>query len=157
MIRATPQLSAGHGGRAGAVEEPSMSKLIQPSQFLRNVLKADALLSAATAVTMTLGASVLAPATGLPHTLLTIVGVALIPWVAFLLWVATRRVVPAAAVWTVIGLNLVGAVDCALVAFGVGFNPTALGVGFAAVNGLGALLLADLEYMGLRRSTPALA
>jgi hypothetical protein len=48
--------------------------------------------------------------------------------VVLLLWVATRHVAPAAP-----------------------------GVGFAAVNGLGALRFADLEYMGLRRPTPALA
>ena len=134
-----------------------MNPLIQPGAFLRQVLKADALLSAATAAAMTLGATVLAPITGLPASLLIVVGLALIPWVAFLLWVATRPAVPAAAVWAVIVLNLVWVVDCALVAFGLAFAPTTWGVGFAAVNALGTLLLADLEYIGLRRSAHAVA
>jgi hypothetical protein len=134
-----------------------MNQLIQPGAFLRQVLKLDALLSAATASAMILGAAVLAPITGLPASLLSVVGLALIPWVAFLLWVATRPTVPAAAVWAVIVLNLVWVVDCALVAFGVGFTPTAWGVGFAAANALGTLLLADLEYVGLRRSKHAVA
>jgi len=134
-----------------------MNPLIQPGAFLRQVLKADALLSAATAAAMLLGAAVLAPITGLPASLLSVVGLGLIPWVAFLLWVATRPTVPAASVWLVIVLNLVWVVDCALVAFGVGFKPTAWGVGFAVANALGTLLLADLEYVGLRRSAHAAA
>ena len=134
-----------------------MNQLIQPGAFLRQVLKADALLSAATAAAMTLGASVMAPITGLPASLLVVVGLALIPWVAFLLWVATRHTVPVAAVWAVIVLNLVWVVDCVLVAFGVGFTPTTWGAAFAGANALGTLLLADLEYIGLRRSAQALA
>ena len=134
-----------------------MNQLIQPGAFLRQVLKLDALLSAATASALILGAAVLAQMTGLPVNLLIVVGLGLIPWVAFLLWVATRPTVPVAAVWVVIVLNLVWVVDCALVAFGVGFTPTAWGVGFATANALGTLLLADLEYVGLRRSAHAVA
>jgi hypothetical protein len=134
--------------------EIEMSRWIEPSVWLRNVLKADALLSTATLAGMTLGAAALAAATGLPQALLVAVGIGLIPWVAFLLWVATRPAGPAAAVWAVIVLNLVWAVDGALVAFGVGFAPTALGVGFAAFSALGTLLLAELQFVGLRRSLP---
>lgn len=134
-----------------------MGKLIQPGQFLHNVLKVDALLSAATVVAMTLGAGVLASATGLPAAVLVLVGLALVPWVAFLLWVATRPAVPAGAVRAVIALNAAAAAGCALLAIGGGFGLTPLGVGFVAVNAVGALLLADLEYMGLRRSAPARA
>ncbi len=128
-----------------------MSTIIQPSTFLRNALKFDAALSTVALAGMTLGASMLAPATGLPQGLMVAVGVGLIPWVAFLLWVATRPVVPAAAVWAVIVLNLVWVVDCVAVTFGLGFDPTAVGEGFAVVNALGTLLLAELEFVGLRR------
>lgn len=129
-----------------------MNRTIRPSNFLRQVLKADALLSAATAAAMILGASALAPATGLPQTLLVVIGVALVPWVAFLLWAATRPVVPVAAVWLVIGLNLLWAVDGTLLAFGVGFEPTAVGVSFAVAQAVGVLVLAELEFVGLKRS-----
>ncbi len=134
-----------------------MSLLIEPGAFLRHVLKADALLSAGTAVALTLGSGVLAPAAGLPQTMLLLVGIALIPWVAFLLWVATRPALPRSAVWAVIVLNLVWVLDCALLAFGIGFEATPFGRGFAAVNALGTLLLADLQFVGLRRSMPARA
>ncbi len=129
-----------------------MNPMIHPGVFLRNVLKIDALLSTATLVGMTLGAGTLAAATGLPQGLLVAVGIGLIPWVAFLLWVATRPAIPRAAVWAVIVLNGVWALDCAALAFGVGFELTAVGVGIAGFNALGTLLLADLQYVGLRRS-----
>lgn len=132
-----------------------MNRTIRPSNFLRQVLKVDALLSAATAAAMTFGASVLAPATGLPQALLVVAGAALVPWVAYLLWVATRPAVPVAAVWLVIGLNLLWAVDCTLLALGVGFEPTAIGVAFAVAQAVGVMVLAELQFVGLRRSPAA--
>lgn len=134
-----------------------MNELIQHSVFLRKVLKTDALLSAITVAVMTFGADVLAPVTGLPADGLRLVGLALIPWVGLLLWVGTRPAVPAGWVWLVIALNGLGAVACAVLAFGASLDLTALGLGFMAVNGVGAAALADLQYLGLRRSAPALA
>jgi hypothetical protein len=134
-----------------------MSTIIPTGTFLRNALKLDAALSTVMLAGMTVGAATLAPATGLPQGLLVAVGVGLIPWVAFLLWMATRPAVPAAAVWGVIVLNLAWVVACVAVAFGLGFEPTTMGVGFAAVTALGTLLLAELQFVGLRRSTPAWA
>jgi hypothetical protein len=129
-----------------------MKRMIRPSNFLRQVLKADALLSAATAAAMIAGASALAGATGLPQAVLLATGVALVPWVAYLLWAATRPALPAAAVWWVIALNLVWAVDCALLALGVVFEPTPAGVAFAVVQAVGVLVLAELQFVGLKCS-----
>jgi len=130
-----------------------MYKQMQPGAFLRTVLKADAVVSAVAAGTMILGAGMLAPITDLPAEALWLAGVALIPWVALLLWVATRNAVSTAAVWLVIALNTLGALARALIAFAVPL--TAMGVGFVVVNGIGALLLADLEFVGMRRSPAA--
>lgn len=129
-----------------------MNRTIRPSNFLRQVLEADALLSAATAATMIAGASALAGATGVPPAVLLATGVAIVPWVAYLLWAATRPALPAAAVWWVIGLNVVWAVDCALLALGVWFDPTAAGVAFAVAQAVGVLVLAELQFVGLKRS-----
>ena len=136
-----------------AQQEIPMHKQIQPGAFLRTVLKADAAVSALAASTMILGAGMVAPVTGLPADALWLAGVALIPWVALLLWVATRYTVSPGAVWLVVALNTLGALACALIAFAVPMSTT--GVGFVAVNGVGALLLADLEFVGLRRSPAA--
>jgi hypothetical protein len=130
---------------------------IVPGPFLRVVLKLDAALSAGTVLLFTAGGAALAAATGLPATALFVVGLALIPWVAFLLWVATRPALPAAMVWVVIGLNAVWVADCALVALGFALAPTATGVAFAAMQAAGTALLAMLEWAGLRRSAPLAA
>jgi len=162
MIHAMPRAprSAVAAGRA-AREEMSMSVRIQPGDLLRQVLRADALISGLVVVALIGLAERLGLLTGIPAGVLQGVGVALIPWVALLLWVGTRSAVPAAAVWLVIGLNAAGALGLAAVALGGAFDGalglTPAGVGFAGVNALGALLLAELEFVGLRRSSPAAA
>jgi hypothetical protein len=157
-----PQRPAVAAGRPGRWSASMMNPHpIVPGPFLRAVLKLDAGLSAATALLFAVGGAALAAATSLPATALFVVGLALIPWVAFLLWVATRPALPAALVWVVIGLNAVWALDCALVALGVGvgfgFAPTAAGVGCAAAQAAGTALLAAFEWVGLRRSAPLAA
>src|SRR5215217_2001377 len=119
-------IQAGHRGRAGAMnQEPSMtSSSIQPTSFLRRVLMADAGISAVVGALMAAGAGPLQRLTGMPATLLIPAGLALLPYAAYLVWVATRRSVPGAAIWVPIVLNVLWAVDCAIVAFGGGFAPS---------------------------------
>ena len=117
--------------------------------FLRKVLRVDALLSGLTALALMADAEPLAAWTGLPAGALRGIGVALVPWTALLAWLASRAVVPGAAVGTVIALNFVWALDCALAAFGVLGAPAGPGV---AVQAAGAVVLAELEWVGLRRA-----
>jgi len=132
------------------------SKSIHPDLFLRRVLTADAGVSAGVGALMAVGAGPLQRLTGLPASLLIPAGLALLPYAAYLLWIATRPAVPRAAVWVPIALNLLWAADCALVAFGGSFAPTASGLVFLAVQVLSVLAFAELEWIGLRRA-PALA
>ena len=132
------------------------SKSIHPDLFLRRVLTADAGVSAGVGALMAVGAGPLQRLTGLPASLLIPAGLALLPYAAYLLWIATRPAVPRAAVWVPIALNLLWAADCALVAFGGSFAPTASGQVFLAVQVLSVLAFAELEWIGLRRA-PALA
>ena len=129
-----------------------MSNPIQPSVLLRRVLWADALVSAAVGALMTLGAPVLHELLGLPEALLRIAGVALLPYAAYLVWLATRPRVPRLAVWVPIVLNLIWAADCALVLFGGGMQPTPLGEAFIALQVIAVLAFAELEFVGLRRA-----
>ena len=133
------------------------SKLIQPTPFLRRVLLADAGVSAAVGALMAAGAGPLQRLTGLPATLLVPAGLALLPYAAYLVWAATRRTLPRAAVWVPIVLNAVWAVDCAIVAFGGAYAPSAHGLAFLAVQGVTVLAFAELEFIGLRRAPPAIA
>ena len=128
------------------------ANLIQPSLFLRRVLFADAAASAVVGAVMSLGAGILQRLLGLPASLLTIAGVALFPYATYLVWVATRRELPRAAVWVPIVLNLVWAVDCVFVLAAAGLSPTLLGEAFVAVQIVTVLVFAELEFIGLRRT-----
>ena len=133
------------------------SKSIRPDLFLRRVLMADAGVSAAVGALMAAGAGPLQRLTGLPPARLIPAGLARRPYAADRVWIATRPVLPRAAVWAPIVLNLVWAADCAAVAFGGAFAPTALGEAFLAVQVLTVLAFAELEFVGLRRAASATA
>ena len=134
-----------------------MSNRIQPSLFLRRVLLADATVSAVTGVGLTLGSGALQALLGLPASQLWLAGVASLPFAGYLLWLATRDAVPRAAVWAPIMLNVVWAAECLFVALNGSASPTLAGEAFLAVQVLGALALAELEFLGLRRSCAIVA
>src|SRR5678815_1367759 len=83
----------GHGGRGSGDGESSMRNAIVPTSFLRRVWWADA------AVSAVVGAAV--------------AGLSLLPYAAFLAWLATRSAVPRAAAWAPVLLKVVWAIDCA--------------------------------------------
>ena len=129
-----------------------MSNLIRPSVFLRRVLATDAIGSAATAALLVLDAELLQRWLGLPASLLLVTGLTLLPYAAYLLWLATRPTVPRVAVWVPIALNLVWAADCQLAVDVDGARPMPLGEAFIAVQVLVALVFAALEFIGLRKA-----
>jgi len=131
--------------------------LVSLSPFLRRVLIADALVSAVAGLAMAAGASPMQELFALPSSLLLAAGLALFPWAAALLWLARERDVPRAAVWAVIVLNVLWIVESIWVALGGSFHPNALGEAFIAVQALMVAVLAELEFIGLKRSALALA
>lgn len=120
--------------------------------FLRRVLRVDAVLSGLTALALVADAEPLAAWTGLPAGLLQATGLALVPWTAALAWMGGRESLPVAALGTVIALNFVWVLDTALVAFGVLGAAQTAGVAVAAVQAVGTLVLAELEWWGLKRA-----
>lgn len=90
--------------------------------------------------------------TGLPVAALQAIGVVLVPWGGLLAWLASRPGVPGVAVGTVIALNFVWALDCALAAFGVVGSPSGVGVAVLAVQAVGTVVLAELGWVGIRRA-----
>lgn len=131
-----------------------MSRVIVPSLFLRRVLWADAVVSAVVGVVMAAAAAPIESLTRLPAALLVPAGLALLPYAAYLAWLATRPAVPAVAVAVPIGLNLLWALDCAWLGFAGEPRPQALGLAFLTVQAVTVLLFAELEYAGLRRTGP---
>jgi len=120
--------------------------------FLRRVLRVDAALSALTGLAMLAGAETLAPLIGLPDGWLRVLGAALLPWAAALAWLAGRDQTPRGPVTAVIALNAVWVLDCAAAAAGLFASPQGLGVELLIAQAIGTLVLADLEWMGLRRA-----
>lgn len=127
--------------------------LARPTPFLRWALLADAIATGATGLLMTFAATPLAPLLHLPESLLVYAGIPLIPYAAFVGWLARRDALPRFAVWAVIVLNVLWAADCALLAFSGWIAPSALGYAFILMQALVVAAFAELQYVGLRRST----
>lgn len=125
------------------------------SPFLRRVLLADAATSGASGLLMTLGAGFLEDLLGVPAALLRYAGLSLLPFAALVAYLATRQSPPRAAVWAVIVLNALWAVDSILLLAGGWVGPTALGYTFVVAQALVVAGFAEAQYVGLRRSPAA--
>lgn len=94
------------------------------------VLKLDAAVTGATALLMVAGASPLSDLLDLPVGLLVGVGLVLIPYVAYLLWLATREAVPRGGVLLAVGANLAWMVGCVTLLLAGWLEPNAVGAAF---------------------------
>jgi hypothetical protein len=128
-----------------------------PSPLLRQALLADAVTTAACAALMIAGAGFLEGLLGLPATLLRAAGLLLIPFVAYVVMLGFRERVSRGAVWSVIGLNAVWVVDSVLLLVSGYVTPTGSGIAFVLAQAAVVAMYAELQFMGLRRSSPALA
>jgi hypothetical protein len=124
--------------------------VVQPDSFLRRVWWADAAISAVVGAAMAAAAAPLASLTGLPERLLAAAGLALLPYAAFLAWLATRQSVPRLAAWLPVPINILWAIDCVLVAATEPNAGPAL-IAFIAVQVVTVLAFAELEFVGVRR------
>lgn len=122
-----------------------------PATFLRRVLAVDAIGCVAMGAAMIAGASFAAPLLGVAATLLEGAGLALLPFAAFVGWLASRETPPAAGVWAVILINALWVIDSLLVAAGTWAPPTTLGSVLIVGQALAVATLAELEYVGLKR------
>lgn len=125
------------------------SATLDRSTFLRRVLCVDAATCAATGALMTFDATPLSSPLGLPAALLFWAGLGLFPVAAFLLWVATRRDIPRPGAWLAIIGNIGWIAGSAL--FLALLSPTGLGYAFVIAQAAIVALLADLEYVGLKK------
>ena len=121
--------------------------------FLRRVLIADAAASAATGLLMLLAAGPLEQWLAIPGALLRAAGASLIPFAALVAWLALRETVSRAGVWTVIALNVLWVVDSVALLFTGWVQPAMLGYAFVLAQAAAVAVLAELEYVGLRRAT----
>jgi hypothetical protein len=127
-------------------------QLFRTSTFLRRVLFADAATCIASGLLMMFGASLLEQYLGLPAELSRYTGFSLLPFAAFLVYLAMRENVSQRVVWAVIVLNALWTVDSFLLLLSGWFTPTEVGYAFVIVQALGVGVFAGLEYLGLKKS-----
>jgi hypothetical protein len=131
--------------------------MINPSLFLRRAIQADAVFSGASAVLLTLGAGELAPLLSLPEALLSETGLFLIAYTALVGWLGTRQAMPNALVVIVIAGNAAWAVASIALLFSGTVTPNLLGEAFVVIQAIVVGALGELQYVGWRRSSDALA
>ena len=130
---------------------------IRASSLLRRVLVVDAVSSGVMGVAMVAFAELLAGLLQLPVDLISEAGIVLLPFAAFVGFVASRSEPSRSAVWVIIALNAVWVIDSIVLLFTAWVAPNALGYVFVIAQAAAVLLFADLEYMGLKRSTAVAA
>lgn len=128
---------------------------IRISSFLRRVLLADAVATAATGLLLVAFTDRLEAMLTLPAALLRNSGLSFLPFAALVAWLATRPTAWRPAIWAVIAYNAVWAVDSVLLLATGWVRPTALGHAFVLAQALFVAAMAQLEYLGLRRSAAA--
>jgi hypothetical protein len=126
------------------------------SRLLRLALAADAAATAGTALLMVVASATLATWLGVPEPLLRYAGLVLLPYAAIVGYLAARTYVARMAVWGVIAANLAWAVDSALLVASGWIDLTMLGYGFVIFQALVIAAFAELQYLGLRQSSPVL-
>ena len=129
----------------------------QVSNFLRYVLFADAATCTIMGLALTLGTSLLPGLTELPADLMIYAGVGLFPFVGLLVYLATRREVSTATIWTVITINVLWTLDSFLLLASGWVTPSVFGYVFVAFQAIGVAGFAVLEYLGLRQITSRVA
>jgi uncharacterized protein YjeT (DUF2065 family) len=131
--------------------------MIQSSPFLRRALLADAVFSGLGAALMTLDASTLAPLLNLPEALLRETGLFLIAYTLLVGWLGSRSSVQRPLVMIVIAGNAAWTLASIALLFSGAVSPNLLGELFIVAQAIATGVLAELQYIGLRRSGGLLA
>jgi hypothetical protein len=129
----------------------------QSSPLLRQALLADAAICAAAGLPMLLGADFLASLFDLPEALLRYTGLALIPYAAFVAFIATRQPIPMGAAWVVILLNALWAGASIVLLLGGWLTPNTLGTGLVLFQALIVAGFAAVQILAVRRTAGAAA
>lgn len=123
-------------------------------RFLRTVLWADAASGAGTALLQLTAAGALASLLGLPAQLLVASGLVLLVYVAGAAYLANCDPVPRGPVWALIVGNWAWVAGCVALLV-AGAASTAPGQAYLVVQAVAVAALAELQWMGLRRTPVA--
>lgn len=122
------------------------------STFLRTVIAADAAACGVMGAAFAFDAGWLEGPLGLSPDLMQPIGWFLLPYAALLAWMASRPDLPRKAVWALVALNTLWALESiALLALGWA-QPTSLGLALVVGQAAAALGVADLQFLALRKA-----
>lgn len=131
------------------------SATFAPAPFLTRALLADAAMSGAAGALMAGGAGILASLLALPEPLLRYAGLFLLPYAALVAWLGTRERLTRGAVLAVVAINAAWTIASVLLLIGGWVAPNALGIAFVLAQAAAVGLFAELQIIGLNRSTRA--
>jgi hypothetical protein len=131
--------------------------MIESSPLLRRALLADAVFSGVSAVVMTLDAGALAPFLNLPEALLRETGLFLVAYTVLVGWLWSRPSVPRVLIMIVVAGNAAWTLASIALLFSGAVAPNLLGEIVVVAQAIATGVLAELQYIGLRRSASALA
>ena len=120
--------------------------------FLRRVLALDAVTSGVMGAVTVLAVTPLSSMLGLSTSLLFWAGLSLLPFAAFVGWLATREQPPRPGVWAVVLINAFWVIDSFVLLASAWPDLTLLGKVFVLFQALFVAVLAELQIFGLRRS-----
>lgn len=127
--------------------------MIAQSTFLRRVMAFDTVTCLGAGALLAFGGATLENVTGLPTAISQPAGVFLFAWAALVAAIGLRQNVNGGLVWLVIVGNAIWTLE-SLMMLALGWvEPTQIGVAFVVAQALGVAGIAQLQYMGLRRST----
>lgn len=131
--------------------------MINPSSFLRRALIADAIFSGIAALGFAFGAGVFAKLFNLPEALLRETGLFLIAYAAFVGWLGSRQTMIRALVLIVIVGNALWTLGSIALLFSGSVSPNLLGMVMIVAQAIATGVFAELQFIGLRRSSDAVA
>ena len=125
------------------------------STLLRRALAADAIGSGISAVLLLSSTTLMAGLTGLSAFFIEIVSFVLFPFAAWVGYLALQRNPSRTQVWCVIGVNALWVLESALLLFNSWAQLTLLGVVLVIAQAIAVGVIAELEYVGIRRAPRA--
>jgi hypothetical protein len=128
---------------------------IEVSRLLRLALRLDALLSSAAGVLSLAGASLLHPLLGMGSGVVLGLGAFMLGYGLLVGWLGSQRQLPAALAWSIVAGNLLWVLGSIALAVSGRITPTSLGLTLLLGQAAAIAVVTDLQYLGLRRSTPA--
>jgi hypothetical protein len=128
-----------------------------PIRFLRAVLAADAVSAGAMGLLLLFAPAAILDLLGLPGWLTRSAGLALLPFAALAAWTASRSLPPRAAVWAIIVLNGLWAVESVVTVTSGLVTASSLGVAFVLAQAVLVAAFAAVQVAALRRLSPRTA